>query len=140
MTNSDSGQRILDSNHALRMWAAGLRSWSSAARASSSCERLRAEELRLVAASGRDRRTGEVVSPLPMATPAVLDEPVLPSLDDVRVDELVAVLVGRHRYRAMGAVRAMRIALLIAGYPPETEEVLAADALDILDSALDYPG
>ena len=69
-----------------------------------------------------------------------LPDPVLPSLDDVGVDELLAVLVGCHHVSPMCAVRALSVALFMAGYPPESEDVLAADALDIVDSALHHPG
>ena len=132
-----SGQSVLASNQALRAWAAGLRTWSRAARISSSSERVRARRLAAGAAGLRGAH-GEIGRSL---RPGVrLDEPILPSLDDVRVDELVAVLVGQHHFGAVGAARAVRLALLIAGYPLESEKVLAADAFDILDSALFYPG
>ena len=130
-----SGQGVLASNQALRTWAAGLRTWSRAARISSSSERVRAERLMAGAAGLRD-----VHGDIGHRRGTEPDEPFLPSLDDVRVDELVAVLVGRHHFGALGAVRAVRLALLMAGYPPASEQVLAADALDILDSALFYPG
>lgn len=131
------GQGVLASNQALRTWAAGLRTWSRAARIASSSERIRAERLRAGASDLRSSH-GDLGSRPPRE--AASDEPVLPSLADVRVDELVAVLVGRHHFGALGAVRAVRLALLMAGYPPASEQVLAADALDILDSALFYPG
>ena len=136
MTSSQSGQHIVESNQALRTWAAGLRTWSRAARATSSSERLRARRLVAMAAALPVREATRGVA---IASSRAMTEPVLPSLDDVRVDELVAVLVGRHHFRAVGAVRAMRIALLMAGYPPESDAVLAADALDVLDNALHYP-
>lgn len=131
------GRGVLASNQALRTWAAGLRTWSRAARISSSSERVRAERL-MAGAAGLRGAHGDISHQPRLGTDP--DEPVLPSLDDVRVDELVAVLVGRHHFGALGAVRAVRLALLMAGYPPASEQVLAADALDILDSALFYPG
>ena len=132
-----SGQSVLASNQALRAWAAGLRTWSRAARISSSSERVRAERLK---AGATGLRGSHADIDRPPRLDAGLDELTLPSLDDVRVDELVAVLVGRHHFGALGAVRAVRLALLMAGYPQASEQVLAADALDILDSALFYPG
>jgi hypothetical protein len=60
-------------------------------------------------------------------------------MGNVHVDELLAVLVRRHGFGAVGAVRALQVALLIAGYPPDTDEVLAADTWDIVDAALHYP-
>jgi len=136
-TSPISRESILASNQALRSWAAGLRTWSRTARVSSAAERIRARQL-VAGAVGLRGVHGEIgPSPRPVAA---LDEPVLPSLEDVRVDELVAVLVGRHHFGAFGAVRAVRLALLMAGYPPASEQVLAADAFDILDSALFHPG
>lgn len=136
-TSPISGESVLTSNQALRSWAAGLRTWSRAARVSSSAERVRARQL-VAGATGLRAAHGEIGRSLrPEVGPA---EPVLPSLADVRVDELVAVLVGRHHFGALGAVRAVRLALLMAGYPLASEQVLAADAFDILDSALFYPG
>jgi hypothetical protein len=138
MTSSQDAQHILESNHALRAWATGLRSWSQGARESASSERLRARRLVAVSAAARPARTTSGVCPA--MPPELRNGPVLPSLGDVRVDELVAALVGRHHFGAMGAIRALRIALLTAGYPAESDEVLAADALDVLDTALHYPG
>ncbi|MGF9755273.1 hypothetical protein AAII07_08730 [Microvirga sp. 0TCS3.31] len=136
-TGPTNAESILASNQALRSWAAGLRTWSRATRISSSAERVRARQL-VAGATGLRAAHGEIGRSL---RPDVgLHEPVLPSLDDVRVDELVAVLVGRHHFGALGAVRAVRLALLMAGYPLASEQVLAADAFDILDSALFYPG
>jgi hypothetical protein len=136
-TSPISRESVMASNQALRSWAAGLRTWSRTARISSAAERVRARQL-VAGAAGLRGAHGEVGrSPRPVVG---LDEPVLPSLDDVRVDELVAVLVGRHQFGALGAVRAVRLALLMAGYPPASEQVLAADAFDILDSALFHPG
>jgi hypothetical protein len=132
-----TGQSILASNQALRAWAAGLRTWSTAARISSSSERVRARRLVAGAAGLRGAHSDIARS---SRRGAELDDLILPSLDDVRVDELVAVLVGQHHFGALGAVRAVRLALLVAGYPAASEKVLAADAFDILDSALFYPG
>ena len=67
-------------------------------------------------------------------------EHALPGLGDVRADELLAALVNRHRLSATGAARALELGILMAGYPPDTDAVLAADALDIIDWALRLAG
>lgn len=138
MTSSTSGaQGVLESNHALRLWAAALRTWSRSARVSSASERLRAEHLK-GQISGRPPRAESDRASWPQGAER-LAGPVLPGLGDVHVDELLAVLVTRHGYAATGAVRALEIALLMSGYPTESDEVQAADALQVLDSALHFP-
>ena len=135
MTSTHAGaERVLESNRALRLWAAGLRSWSTAARAASSAERHRAEDIRAQLPAGRRQ-----VPDLRRASPERQGRtagPVLPSLGDVHVDELLSVLVRRHGFGAVGAVRALQISLLMAGYPPDSDDVLAADTWEILDTAL----
>jgi hypothetical protein len=54
-------------------------------------------------------------------------------LGEVRVTELFTVLVERHRFGVIEAVRALARGLLVAGYPTETEVVSAADAFSIVE-------
>jgi hypothetical protein len=133
MTDSHPGaEGVLESNRALRLWAVGLRSWSTSARATSASERHHAQHLKA------QRRVPDACRRAPGQddSTAVLE---LPSLGDVHVDELLAVLIIRHGFGATGAVHALQVAMLMAGYPPDTEEVLAADTWEIVDAALRYP-
>jgi hypothetical protein len=134
MSSQRDGRHVLESNQALRSWAAGLRTWSRSARVSAAAERLRTRRVldqAIHAQAASDLRTGDRTD-----RPAA---PVLPTLGDVHVDEMLAVLVQRHDFGAVAAVRALQLALLGAGYPADTDDVQASDALPILDSALRYP-
>jgi hypothetical protein len=61
---------------------------------------------------------------------------VLPSLGAIGVEELQRVLVERHGFARIAASRAVVDGLWSCGYPRDYEEVVAADAFEIVDRAL----
>ena len=124
------GNEVLAANRALREWAAALRYWSRAARHSSVMQREHAGALK---GSGR---AGYLVEEPGASGYDECVEDGLILLDDVLRSELFTLLVEHHAFSTSEAERALALGLLIAGYPSDFPEILAADAFDIVESAL----
>lgn len=121
---------IMRSNRALREWANGLREWSRRARDESHAQRERGHEL-------RDHQPPAVGGLASWAVePRVSSDPNVLNLEAVQVSELFTLLVDQHGFAVMEAVQALAVEMAAAGYAPDHDEVSAADALAIVESAL----
>ena len=124
-------EEILRSNQAVRQWAAGLRDRGTRARAESRHRRARAG-----AAVGPPPLTRR---PQPAPDLPGFDPAGLPSLGEVRVEELVAILVDDHGFAVARAERALAHGMMICGYPRGHDSVVAADAFEVVERAVRRP-
>ena len=115
---------ILQTNKALREWAAGLRAWSRLVREGGAAVR------------APHRQSGGATATRAPALPVRPNEDGLPSLGEVRVSELFSTLVDIHGLPTRTAVERLAIGLAVSGYPPEVDRVSAADSFDIIEWAI----
>jgi hypothetical protein len=123
MSGAARGEEVLRANRAVREWAAGLRRWSASTRESSTAQRQRA----VAAKSSVTQLGGDRGVPRPPTG--------LPGLGSVRASDLLDWLVQSYDLTASEAERALRVAMLAAGYPADYDEVSAVDAFDVLETA-----
>ena len=124
MADRIAHDEIVETNRALREWAAGLRAWSRLVR--EGCATGRAPDV-------RPRRPR---SSCPPALPVRPNQDGLPSLGEVMVTELFSTLVDIHGLPTRTAVQRLATGMAIAGYPPEVDRVSAADAFDVIEWAV----
>lgn len=124
MADRTAHAEILQTNRALREWAAGLRAWSQLVR--DGCVTGRPSH-------ARPRRPA---SARPPVLPVRPNESGLPSLGEVRVTELFNTLVDIHGLPTQTAVQRLALGMAIAGYPPEADRISAADAFDVIERAV----
>ena len=132
-----TGHEVLQANHALREWAASLRQWSRSARNSAHAERRRSQRERPLgtgSVSPSSRRDGGPASPAGRGRAEI----ALPGLGEVRVVDLLALLVEQHSLSPAQARCALSVGMLGAGYPSGHPRVAAVDAFDVMEHAVQH--
>ncbi len=117
--------QILDASAALRAWSEDVRAWSRSTRRVAAAVRLARHDRADLGwpDAGESRAVVGTGAPLPVVGP-------------LAVADLLDILVHDHGIDPRQAWRSLALAMLGAGYPPDSDRVAAADAFDVVHHAL----